>query len=50
MIEDNEKKILCKRAKLSSQSKGRVKKEEECSLRTVFMRDRDRIIHSEAFR
>lgn len=50
MIEDNEKKILCKRAKLSCESQGRVKKEEKCSLRTVFMRDRDRIIHSEAFR
>jgi dGTPase len=49
-IEQNEKKILSKYAKLASQSEGRVKPEPECSLRTIFMRDRDRIIHSEAFR
>lgn len=32
------------------QSRGRLYKEDECSSRSVFQRDRDRIIHSTAFR
>jgi len=35
---------------LAANSKGRKRKEKECDLRTVFQRDRDRIIHSKAFR
>ena len=35
---------------LSSQSKGRLRKETECDIRTAFQRDRDRIIHSQSFR
>jgi len=35
---------------LSENSKGRVHSEEECPYRTAFQRDRDRIIHSKAFR
>src|SRR5687767_11687680 len=37
---------------LATQSSGaaRVRPEEECSLRTPFQRDRDRIVHSKAFR
>lgn len=31
-------------------SKGRVRQEEECEVRTAFQRDRDRILHSKAFR
>lgn len=31
-------------------SKGRAKDEEECEIRTAFQRDRDRILHSKAFR
>ena len=31
-------------------SKGRLKDEEECDIRPVFQRDRDRIIHSKSFR
>ncbi|MEG2545640.1 MAG: deoxyguanosinetriphosphate triphosphohydrolase [Niameybacter sp.] len=31
-------------------SKGRVRREEECEVRTAFQRDRDRILHSKAFR
>ena len=31
-------------------SKGRLYPEEECEIRTCFERDRDRIIHSKAFR
>jgi len=34
----------------SKQSRGRLKYEEPCPIRTVFQRDRDRIIHSKAFR
>lgn len=44
-----EKTILSPYACLSSQSKGRVKDEEKCPLRTDFQRDRDRIIHCNAF-
>lgn len=50
MSEENEKKILCSRACFSSMSKGRARDEEECSVRTCFQRDRDRIIHSQSFR
>jgi dGTPase len=48
--EQNELSLLSKNACLSSNTKGREKPEEKCSLRTDFMRDRDRIIHSESFR
>ena len=34
----------------SKLSRGRLKPEEPCPVRTVFQRDRDRIIHSKAFR
>jgi len=34
----------------SKLSRGRLKDEEPCPVRTVFQRDRDRIIHSKAFR
>ena len=34
----------------SKDSKGRIKNEEQCDIRPVFQRDRDRIIHSKAFR
>lgn len=34
----------------SKQSRGRLKYEEPCPVRTAFQRDRDRIIHSKAFR
>ncbi|OGW37645.1 MAG: deoxyguanosinetriphosphate triphosphohydrolase [Nitrospirae bacterium RBG_13_39_12] len=48
--EEIEKKILHPRACLSSQSKGRLRPEKEGEIRTCFQRDRDRIIHSKAFR
>jgi dGTPase len=48
--EEIERKILHPRACLSVQSRGRVKPEKEDDLRTCFQRDRDRIIHSKAFR
>ncbi len=34
----------------SKNSKGRVRAEEKCTIRTDFQRDRDRIIHSKSFR
>jgi dGTPase len=49
-IEEKEKQMLSPGAALSSNSRGRIITEEECSIRTVFQRDRDRIIHSKAFR
>lgn len=48
--EEFEKKLLHKKASLSSASKGRAVWEEEDDIRTPFQRDRDRIIHSKAFR
>ena len=45
-----EKKLLAPWATLSSESRGRRRAEPQCPLRTVFQRDRDRIIHSKAFR
>lgn len=49
-IEDTEEKILHPKAALSKNSKGRDKQEQECSVRTCYQRDRDRIIHSKSFR
>lgn len=48
--EENEKKILSARACFAAQSRGRMIPEEPCAVRTCFQRDRDRIIHSQAFR
>jgi len=48
--ENIEKQILHPKAKKSLESKGRLFPEKEGSIRTCFQRDRDRIIHSKAFR
>lgn len=48
--EELERRILHRRACLSFSSKGRVVPEKEGEIRTCFQRDRDRIIHSKAFR
>lgn len=48
--EDIEKQILHPNACFSSKSRGRAKTEKNCDVRTCFQRDRDRIIHSKAFR
>ncbi len=45
-----EKQILWKHACLSGQSRGRQRQETPCEIRTDFARDRDRIVHSKAFR
>ena len=42
--------LLSSVAMQSALSKGRVKKETPCEMRTDFQRDRDRILHSKAFR
>lgn len=48
--EKREYEILSPLASKAAESKGRVFDEEQCELRTVYQRDRDRIIHSKAFR
>lgn len=48
-IEANEE-TLCPCATKSRYSRGRIKWEEPCPLRAAFQRDRDRVIHSKAFR
>lgn len=49
-IEEREKEILSPSGFKSVNSRGRKDREEPCILRTCFQRDRDRIIHSKAFR
>ena len=48
--EELEKKYLSPYASLSCESQGREREEEQCDIRTVYQRDRDRIIHCKAFR
>lgn len=48
--ENNEKIILSKYATHSNKTLGRNIEEKKCDVRTDFQRDRDRIIHSKAFR
>ena len=45
-----EKEHLSPFASLSSNTRGRNRSEPDCSIRTAYQRDRDRIIHSKAFR
>ena len=49
-VEKREYEILSPLASKAADSKGRVHDEEPCEFRTAFQRDRDRIIHSKAFR
>lgn len=49
-FERQEKEYLSPYASLSINSRGRQKPEEQCDIRPVFQRDRDRIIHCKAFR
>lgn len=50
LSEEKEYKFLSQYAAKSDSTKGRLKNEEECEIRTAFQRDRDRIIHSKSFR
>ena len=49
-LEEREDKLLSAYATRAKKSRGRLRPEEECSVRTCFQRDKDRIIHSKAFR
>src|SRR5262245_16902581 len=49
-IEDEERRTLSSWAQLSSASKGRLRPEAPCDMRPAFQHDRDKIIHSKAFR
>lgn len=49
-LEEKERQFLAPYAMLSENSKGRKYDDHEPDYRTAFQRDRDRIIHSEAFR
>lgn len=50
ITQENEKRILSEYAVLSCNTKGREREEPECSVRTAFQRDRDRILHCASFR
>jgi dGTPase len=50
ITESMEKQNLSKYAALSINSKGRLVEEAKCEIRTDYQRDRDRILHSKAFR
>lgn len=49
-FEQREYEYLSQYATKSVESKGRQADEEQCTIRTDFQRDRDRIVHSKAFR
>ena len=49
-LEDLEVKNLSPYAAHSKDSRGRKKEEEQCDIRPVYQRDRDRILHSKSFR
>ena len=48
--EAREELYLSKFASKSKETKGRVRSEVSCSIRTEYQRDRDRILHCKAFR
>ncbi|MBR4035714.1 MAG: HD domain-containing protein, partial [Oscillospiraceae bacterium] len=45
-----EKQNLSPYARLAAETKGRKRPEEECTLRTCYQKDRDKILHSKSFR
>jgi dGTPase len=49
-LEEREREILAPQASKSADTKGRARKETEDAIRPAFQRDRDRIIHTKAFR
>ncbi len=49
-IREHEERSLSPLAVRSYETRGRVREEDECGLRTPFQRDRDRILHSKPFR
>jgi len=50
MLEQREHEMLSPYAAFSDKSRGRARDEEPCDIRTIYQVDRDRIIHSKAFR
>ena len=50
MIEEMEDKTLSPYATRNINSQGRAREEEQCDIRPLFQRDRDRVLHSKAFR
>ncbi len=50
LVREHEERWLSPLAVRSYESRGRAHAEDECRLRTPFQRDRDRIVHSKAFR
>jgi dGTPase len=50
LVREHEERWLSPLAVRSYETRGRAHVEEECRLRTPFQRDRDRIVHSKAFR
>ncbi|MDX6519154.1 MAG: dGTPase, partial [Gaiellaceae bacterium] len=49
-IREHEERSLSPLAVRSYETRGRIRDEDECGLRTPFQRDRDRILHSKPFR
>jgi dGTPase len=49
-IEEREREYLSPHACLSGESMGRSRPEEECSIRSAFQRDRNRLVYSKAYR
>lgn len=49
-FECQEHELLCQYASFSDESIGRDREEAQCDIRTIYQRDRDRILHSKAFR
>ena len=50
LVREHEERWLSPLAVRSYETRGRAREEEPCRLRTPFQRDRDRIVHSKAFR
>src|SRR5919201_571564 len=49
-VREHEQRCLSPLAVRSYETRGRLREEDDCRLRTPFQRDRDRILHSKAFR
>ena len=49
-VRESEETLLSRLAVRSYETRGRLRPEEECGVRTPFQRDRDRILHSKPFR
>src|SRR3989440_11235517 len=49
-VREHEERLLSPLAVRSYETRGRLRPEDECGVRTPFQRDRDRIVHSKPFR